>query len=640
MSNSAATASGAAAAVEHGGADAAKPSGADDRTPLSELLSDEIGAAGTWDLTVFYCDIKDYTYQWKGKEQTGRKLAIILLSLDADQYCVGVARQAKSGTSLDELKLRFKPGTPWRFTKVTLLTNEKPQYLHTACRVAINLRSSHAAPLLQSMRFPTAPEPATTIAAILQLSDQQRFDLMAVPTEILEQRRSGAGQIIIDVRLADGSTLQGPHGTKPNESLATMPLTLFFQSCAQVDDFKQHVGCNPLLFMCLDGKVSRQGVEVRTVKDQFFWHKAAGAKCDEMKAKSLSSAAAEHQADVVTLPHFTPSESADYHSHSATLSVCSVLDLKDNTVNLLEDAAEEHVYQLNHVYVPSPAAGREVMYEDRLFIVFDCWDFSKKIQLAFREKAILTLAQHEDSDSAGYVTALNLQEIKHPLLASLRVRVKKAQRPDDSHVNTLVVEATPVSWTEGAEIPNDSVDALHGLVAMAGPPSSERLVAASLQEIAYSPFYNMTVMGERAEKALVLLHFTQRSIGCQQAGGFRLVTDNVIDGAILQSTPQVKVGIVARCSFERCPDFTAAKASYALAVVCKATLPAKSQHGLDLYIEAMEVLSKDQISYARETHAKLRLIAAAHRTESEPSQEKAFQQRKCRRLLRYPTMEQ
>ena len=90
--------------------------------------------------------------------------------------------------------------------------------------------------------------------------------------------------------------------------------------------------------------------------------------------------------------------------------------------------------------------------------------------------------------------------------------------------------------------------------------------------------------------------------------------------------------------FERCPDFTAAKASYAVAVVCEATPPAKSQHGLDLYIEAVEVLSKDQTSYARETHAKLRSIAAAHRTESEPSKEKAFQQRKCRRLLRYTTI--
>ena len=102
---------------------------------------------------------------------------------------------------------------------------------------------------------------------------------------------------------------------------------------------------------------------------------------------------------------------------------------------------------------------------------------------------------------------------------------------------------------------------------------------------------------------------------------------------------QIKVGIVARCSVERCPDFTAAKASYALAVVCKASRPAKPQHALDLYIEAMEPLSKEQISSARETLAKLRVVAAAARTDTEPSDKKAFQQRKCRRLLRYPTME-
>ena len=43
-------------------------------------------------------------------------------------------------------------------------------------------------------------------------------------------------------------------------------------------------------------------------------------------------------------------------------------------------------------------------------------------------------------------------------------------------------------------------------------------------------------------------------------------SDNVVDGANLdlpQDTPQLKVGIVARCSVEQCPDFTAAKDSYA-----------------------------------------------------------------------------
>ena len=643
MAKDASVASGPAAAAEHGGSAAAEPPGMEERTPLAELLSDETGAAGTWDLKVFDSDIKEYNYTWKGKEQTARKLVIVLLSLDADQYCLGLARAAKSGESLEALHSRFATGTEWRFSNVTLFTSEKAQYLHTTCRIAINLRSSRAARLLQSISFPTAPEPATTIAAILQLKDQQRFDLMAVPAAILDQRRSGAGQIIVDVRLADGSTSPGFHGTTQEHPCATMPLTIFFRNTAKFEDFKQHVGCNPLVFICLNGQVSKQGVEVRTVKDHFFWRVAAGARCDEMKAKNLAKAAAEHQADVVALPQFNPREAADYQSQPATLSACSILDMKANVVNLLDDAAAEHVYQLNHVYVPSPAAGCTVLCENRLFVVFDCWDFSKKIQLAFRQKAILSLAQQEDSESATYVAALNAHEIKHPLLASLRVRVKKAEGTNDSHVNTLVVEATPVSWDADAEIPNDSVDALHGLLATGGPPSSERLVAANLPEIAHSPFYNMTVAGEPAEKALVLLHFTQRSIGAQQSGGFRLVTDNVVDdtdSVLPLGTQQVKVGTVARCSVERCPDFTVAKGSYALAVVCKATRPAKPQHALDLYIEAMEVLSKDQISPARETLAKLRSVAAAARTGTEPSEEKAFQQRKCRRLLRYPTMQQ
>ena len=205
------------------------------------------------------------------------------------------------------------------------------------------------------------------------------------------------------------------------------------------------------------------------------------------------------------------------------------------------------------------------------------------------------------------------------------------------------MEATPVYWDTDAEIPNDSVNALHGLLATGGPPSSERLVAARLDENAHSPFYNMTVAGEPAEKALVLLHFTQKSIGAQNAGGFRVVSNNVIDGSDLakfnDSAEQLKVGIVARCTVARCPDFTALKASYAVAVVCKATLPAKPQHALDLYIEAMEALPKEQLHPVRETLAKLRSVAAAARTETEPSIEQAFQLRKCRRLLRYPTLE-
>ena len=72
---------------------------------------------------------------------------------------------------------------------------------------------------------------------------------------------------------------------------------------------------------------------------------------------------------------------------------------------------------------------------------------------------MLSLAGQEGPESSAYVAALNAHEIKHPLLASLRVRVKKGDSTDDSHINTLVVEATPVCWDADSEIPNDSVDA-------------------------------------------------------------------------------------------------------------------------------------------------------------------------------------
>ena len=125
---------------------------------------------------------------WKEKEHAGRKFVAVQFSVDADQNRRGVARATSSGESLEEMKDRFALGTTWRFTKIIFFTGENPQYLHTVC----NLRLSTAARLLQSTRFPTAPEPVTTIVAVLKLQDSQRFDLMAVPADILVQRRSAA----------------------------------------------------------------------------------------------------------------------------------------------------------------------------------------------------------------------------------------------------------------------------------------------------------------------------------------------------------------------------------------------------------------------------------------------------------------
>ena len=69
-----------------------------------------------------------------------------------------------------------------------------------------------------------------------------------------------------------------------------------------------------------------------------------------------------------------------------------------------------------------------------------------------------------------------------------------------------------------------------------------------------------------------------------------------------------------------CPDFNPAPGSYYLAVVCKSTQPAKQQHALDLWIEAMQLLPKDATARAAAMVAKLSGIGSVATARTEASQ--------------------
>ena len=54
-------------------------------------------------------------------------------------------------------------------------------------------------------------------------------------------------------------------------------------------------------------------------------------------------------------------------------------------------------------------------------------------------------------------------------------------------------------------------------------------VAVPLGKLQPSPFYNMFADGKPVDKALTLLHFTQRGNGKQYGHGFRIITERVCD---------------------------------------------------------------------------------------------------------------
>ena len=134
---------------------------------LAELVTQEAGSSTEIELKVIRNDLVPYTYTYNNKQVSTQKLQIVLQSKQAEQYCLGVAKlQKKNETELKKVRDRWQIGTTWRFTAITLL-NDKPAYIHTSCRIAIDLRKSQAQALLQSTSFPQTPEPTVTIADVL-----------------------------------------------------------------------------------------------------------------------------------------------------------------------------------------------------------------------------------------------------------------------------------------------------------------------------------------------------------------------------------------------------------------------------------------------------------------------------------------
>ena len=94
---------------------------------------------------------------------------------------------------------------------------------------------------------------------------------------------------------------------------------------------------------------------------------------------------------------------ADYTGVPATLSACSLLTSNAKHEGLL-GSEDEQLYQLNNLYVvpPSKADSITTGTNNHLWTQLDCWDYSKKITIAFRSKAMLELAQLKPEESEIY----------------------------------------------------------------------------------------------------------------------------------------------------------------------------------------------------------------------------------------------
>ena len=121
---------------------------------LAELLNQEAGQTSMIELKVVHNQAIEYYFKVDGAQLLSQKIQVVLQSKIPNQYCLGVAKmQKKDKAELRKIEDRWQTGTTWKFRAIKLL-NEKPAFVHTSCRITIDLRTCQAQALLQSTDFP------------------------------------------------------------------------------------------------------------------------------------------------------------------------------------------------------------------------------------------------------------------------------------------------------------------------------------------------------------------------------------------------------------------------------------------------------------------------------------------------------
>ena len=153
-----------------------------DTTPLSQLLNQESGQAGAYELKVIRAEIVDYIVPRQGKQIATQKVQVLLQSHKPVEFCMGVAKlQEQDKEELQQVLKRFAVDTTWKFTAVKLLDDTSAS-IHTttgkttttATAMTIDLRKTTATTMLQSTSSPRTLCPVTSIADILELKPMQR----------------------------------------------------------------------------------------------------------------------------------------------------------------------------------------------------------------------------------------------------------------------------------------------------------------------------------------------------------------------------------------------------------------------------------------------------------------------------------
>ena len=222
---------------------------------------------------VYSPKIVEYSYKGKsnGKLMEKVKFSSILLGEDAGHYC-----EASIKASTEEVAAalnKYKRGTAWKLSGVSLEGYNQQEFLHTSVRVVVDLKRTRCAPVLQGAKeegsLALGPAPQITVAQVAAIKSRRCFDVMAVVHEISNTRTPVGHPPVADVCLVDGTM---------TNTTKTAEVVVAVWGADNITLCQNNVG-EPLLFLNVAAKYANEKLELN------LWTGClviADRPCDEM----------------------------------------------------------------------------------------------------------------------------------------------------------------------------------------------------------------------------------------------------------------------------------------------------------------------------------------------------------------------
>ena len=581
-----------------------------DAEPLQNL-TEQSGGVGRW-LVIVGMNPREVTYKWNkgGKSGEGKKLEYLLVSEDAAQYCEGIfkriGKEPKATDDYNKAKQKFKKGTIWTLSKVSL-TKQNTQYLGCSCKVVIDMNTSSFQTVLQgTVKMTLQAAPADDLETLLQCPQGQLVDTIALVTDVgspvTKDTRNGT-RLLVEITIMDDSGTKGAASCKfpawfpkPVANAQNDDLALIMDAAKK----KEPVAFFNLVVLKEDQYTAPDASEqsndskkttLKTSKDKFFFHKSTdNERADRLKQNAEVIAGSTDITVVTEMPTFE-STPIDFVSMESTFTVCRLLAYVIQaggslmTSNSNGGGASEHgVFQINHARIVEPKGNEDVFASggERLFPSVQVIDTSGALVLKMREKAALELSGQ--TSAKIFAELASKGALNFPILCSLRVRLRRVLQsttatsqdaPGDtqstfpegteSTVQAMIVEAAEQDLSPQA-MPNASMDFLSQLL-RALPSDEAKMLVAPIADVRHIPHVGMIVEAGgstqlKASCVLTLVAHIGRSTIKVLPNGNKLVSKEVWNIPFFDATEDGKV------EFCGAPEYADKKINGELASYC------------------------------------------------------------------------